>query len=304
MICILLSTYNGHRFLAEQVESIRRQSYSKWRLLIRDDGSSDGTLELLHNIVAEDPRIQFLGKQENLGAAASYLQLMSEARLSDYYAFCDQDDVWDEDKLERGVNSLADFGNRPAMYCARLRLVDEKLNPLGLSRPPTVGPSYANALLQNIATGCTLMLNRAAFQLIKSKLPASNRVVMHDWWCYLVVAAFGMVVYDSHPTISYRQHEANTVGEFQGLSYWLNRFQRHRKSCQNNPLPHQLAEFQRLWGETLKLEKREQLLALLKMMKEERFLHRLVLLKQAPVQRQSVLDNFLCRLMLLFRRYR
>ena len=130
----------------------------------------------------------------------------------DMVAFADQDDVWLPEKLARGVAALRPLANEiPALYCARQMLVDEALNPLGLSRRINRPPGFPAALIQNVTTGCTLVLNRRAVAMVATSSPPAAS--LHDWWCYLVVAAGGgRVISDDAATVLYRQHPANMIG--------------------------------------------------------------------------------------------
>ena len=207
-VAILLSAYNGERFLPEQLASIARQEHREWRLLWRDDGSIDGTAGLLRSFAPG--RGERVGPDGWLGPTASFLALLRAAGPGEAIAFADQDDVWLPDKLTRGLAALSPFGARPAVYCARQMLVDENLRELGLSAPVRA-LRFPAALTQNVATGCTMMLNAAAARLVASS--AAPDSTLHDWWSYLVVtSAGGALVTDDTPTVLYRQHGANLVG--------------------------------------------------------------------------------------------
>lgn len=210
-VTILLSTYNGCEYLQQQLESLYRQSYPDIAILVRDDGSTDSTRALLEQEQAAG-RIRLLGGNGNLGAAGSFFELLKHASATgaEYVAFCDQDDVWSPDKIARAVSALMPVAaGTPAMYCARLELVDENLAHIAYTRlPRQIG--FGNALVESVAAGCTMVLNRKAVELIVNNLP--DRVVIHDWWCYLVVSCFGTVIFDETASIKYRQHGANAIG--------------------------------------------------------------------------------------------
>ncbi len=142
----------------------------------------------------------------------SFFELLHNAALTEteYVAFCDQDDVWLPHKIERAVSALLVVAdNRPALFCSRLEVVDEQLNHIGFTDTPRkVG--FGNALVENIATGCTIVLNREAVELVCNHLP--SKVLMHDWWCYVVLSCFGEVIFDNNAYIKYRQHGNNTIG--------------------------------------------------------------------------------------------
>lgn len=217
-VAIVLSTWNGARFLAAQLDSLLVQTHTDWRLVWRDDGSSDRSAAIVRAFAARAGAGRCIEAKigtERLGAAASFMALLraaqSEVPDAAAYAFADQDDLWLPDKLSRGLAGLAPHGGHPALYCARQVLVDAELGHLGLS-PPFKGPrGFPAALAQNIATGCTVMLNPPAAALVaQSEMPAGSH---HDWWGYLVVsAAGGAIVADSVPVVLYRQHGANAVG--------------------------------------------------------------------------------------------
>ncbi|MFC3124955.1 glycosyltransferase family 2 protein [Pseudoroseomonas globiformis] len=214
-IAVLLSAYNGHAFLPAQLNSLAAQAGLGAPLLFwRDDGSTDATPDLLRRFSWPGGTVREAGAlPPRQGAARSFLALLSACPEADAYAFCDQDDVWLPEKLSRGLRRLAALPtDRPALYCGRQRLVDEALKPVGLSPLPPRPPAFANALVQNIATGCTVILNPAARRLVNAAGPAPEGS-MHDWWCYLLVTgAGGEVLFDAEPQILYRQHGRNAVG--------------------------------------------------------------------------------------------
>lgn len=213
-VYILLSTYNGVMFVEEQLDSLLRQTEEKVHLLVRDDGSSDGTREILDRLSAgETGRVSLL-PQARLGVIGSFFHLLFQTPDdAAFVAFADQDDVWLPDKVARARLALEEQvpQGRPALYCSRLTYVDADLAPLGLSPLPRRQPCFANALVENVAAGCTIMLNRAAIDLLRS-VPPPAAVQMHDWWFYLVVSAFGTVIFDPEPSLLYRQHGNNVVG--------------------------------------------------------------------------------------------
>ena len=209
-VTILLSTFNGEKYVAEQIDSILNQSYKNIQIFVRDDVSTDQTLPILERLHRDG--IIHLTKGKNIGVIDSFFWLMKNAPLADFYAFCDQDDVWKHDKIEKALSELHNYDiNSPNLYCSSTELVDENLvsNQVGpvLKR---LKPSLGNALVQNIVTGCTAVFNRAALDKCISVQP--KRVEMHDSWIYLVCAAFGNVFFDTYPTVLYRQHSQNVIG--------------------------------------------------------------------------------------------
>lgn len=219
-VAILLSVFDGDRFIAEQLDSFARQRDVRWSLTWRDDGgdpgrSSDPALAAFHARFPDRVR-QLREPAGRLGVGASYMSLLARAPDAEYTAFADQDDVWLEGKLARAVERLSGLEDgTPALYCGRQRLVDASLAPIGLSAVPRRPLGFGNALVQNVATGCTIVLNRAARSAVLA-MPAPTDT-LHDWWCYIVLSGIGgRLIYDAEPFILYRQHDANTVGSSGG----------------------------------------------------------------------------------------
>lgn len=217
-VAILLSVYDGDRFIDQQLDSIAEQRGVRWSLTWRDDGSDPrrSCTARLEAFRARFPTQVFAAESPvgRMGVGASYMALLEQAPDAAYVAFADQDDVWLPDKLSRAVSRLEGLEG-PALYCGRQSLVDARLGPLGLSNVPLRPLGFANALVQNVATGCTMVLNRAAHDAVRA-IPAPEGA-LHDWWSYLVVAGIGgHLVYDAEPFILYRQHDRNAVGSSGG----------------------------------------------------------------------------------------
>jgi glycosyltransferase involved in cell wall biosynthesis len=212
-VTILLSTYNGEKFLPDQLASFASQNFADWRLLWRDDGSTDRTVAMMRNFAATLPEgacIESATSGPHLGAAPSFLLLLKEARTDNIIAFADQDDVWLPTKLERAVAHITDAGDRPALYCAQQYMVDEALRGSRKSAAFINPPGFPASLTQNIANGNTLVMNRAACDLV-SAIPGPAGTV-HDWWSYIVVSACGgVVMFDADPQILYRLHKNNLI---------------------------------------------------------------------------------------------
>ena len=226
-VVVLMSTYQGEKFVAEQIESILNQLPRDGRLIVRDDGSLDRTVNIIQSFA--DPRIE-ITCGSNVGFARSFFSLMAAApNDAEMIMLSDQDDVWLPQKIERAWQHLKDTDGVPTLYCARQQLVNETLHPIALSKRCLRPPSFQNALTENIVTGCTAAFNRDALHLaLQIKMP--ERVYFHDWWLYLVVAAFGKVIVDEEATILYRQHARNAIGRGAGFMQYVEilRFMRKR----------------------------------------------------------------------------
>ena len=189
---ILMSTYNGEKYVDEQINSLLQQDHANLEILIRDDGSKDSTVSILEKYNREYPNINLI-IGENKGVISSFFELaMKASKEADYFAFCDQDDYWKPQKISRAVNLLdKEAPETPLLYFSRLDIVDEHLNSLKQSPIPPRGATLENALIQNIATGCTIVFNKKLLETFTSHLPNVNQVTMHDSWFYLLATAFG-----------------------------------------------------------------------------------------------------------------
>lgn len=247
-VCVVLSTYNGASFVGAQLESIVAQEGVRIVLRVRDDGSRDGTAEAVRGFAERTPFPVHLEEGENVGPAASFLEGLCRAPAAPYYAFADQDDVWLPGKLRRAVALLAPLDG-PAMSVCRLAYVDRELRPLGVS-PDVRRPGLGNALVENIAVGCCVVMNRAARDLVVESPP--GWVPMHDSWVYLVVSAFGRVVFDPEVGVLYRQHGGNVVGGEASLAADLiRRFRGLAGRPRVTAFRRQSREFLRVFGDRL-----------------------------------------------------
>ena len=205
---ILLSTYNGEAFLEQQLDSLQAQTYKNIEIYIRDDGSTDNTIEIIKRYEDryENFRISF---GNNIGATNSFFQLSVNCGAKDQlYAFCDQDDVWDSYKISRAVERIQN-SPEPSMtlYFCRRKLVNQSLQPLGVSQSPSK-INFASAIYDLPAYGCSSVFGNGIRKLFLEGDP--NDMLGHDWWIYLIAIAFGHVIFDAEPLMQYRLHNANT----------------------------------------------------------------------------------------------
>ncbi|MCX4219522.1 MULTISPECIES: glycosyltransferase family 2 protein [unclassified Pseudomonas] len=226
-VAVLMCTYNGQRFLAEQLTSIGRQTHDNWTVVISDDGSTDKTLEVIESFAN---RLDQIGKVSVVqgpkrGFAANFLTLACRKEIqADFYAWSDQDDIWQENKIETALDWIKTIPSQvPALYCGRTRGMDSQGTPLECSPLFSRPPAFANALVQSLAGGNTMVFNQAARELFISAGEQLD-IVSHDWWAYLLVTgAGGQVFYDAQPFVLYRQHEDNLVGSNSGFTARLSR---------------------------------------------------------------------------------
>ena len=217
MIDILMSTYNGARYLAEQIDSILAGSFADFRLMIRDDGSVDDTPARIAEYASADDRITVVSDTfGNLGPSGSFMYLL-ELSNAPYFMFADQDDVWLPDKIERSYEQMAEKESPglPHIVFTDLSVVDEGLNPISDSfwsyqrLDPRIAFDWRDLLAQNVVTGCTIIGNAAARE---AALPFALPEMMHDHWVAVNTVRGGSVSYIREPTVLYRQHGDNAEG--------------------------------------------------------------------------------------------
>jgi glycosyltransferase involved in cell wall biosynthesis len=253
-VAIIMSAYNAERFIQEQILSILSQHNADVRLWIRNDGSTDNTLAILREKFGNDPRV-VIRTGENLGAAESFLQAIFECELEcDYYGFSDADDVWVENKLSLSIEHIGhSLLSKPVAVATQLSIVDVNLKEMGISKPPRLGLVFKNAIIETVASGASVLMNRKAFFLLRSYRP--KNVVMHDAWVYLLISALGRFLYLERPTILYRQHDQNVFGTAHGFrQQFKNRLRRIRSK---NPYKIQAVEFFSVFKNQLNSEHRK-----------------------------------------------
>ncbi len=230
---ILLSTYNSESFLEDLFYSLDQQSFYNWRLIIRDDGSTDKTKDLLYRFREKDKdRILLIeDKGLTLGPKQSFAELLKHS-TSEYIMFCDHDDYWLPNKIEISLKRIKELEKRvpdkPALVCSDLTVTDKDLHIIHPSfwkyvriNPENVKNIY-RLVINNPVVGCTIIMNRAAKSI---SIPIPDQAVMHDWWIALKVAQNGAIGWIEESTILYRQHSNNTIGALSiNRNYILLRF--------------------------------------------------------------------------------
>lgn len=291
-VAVLLCTYNGEKYLSEQLDSIANQTYKNWTIYVSDDGSNDKTLQILerYRVKIGNHRLHiFEGPKE--GFAKNFLSLIKRKEIeAAYFAFSDQDDIWLKNKLERSIMQIKSFpSNTPTLYCSRTLLFSDYKKTSIKSPLFKLPPSFENSLVQSLAGGNTMMINNRSRELLK-KIDDNYKIISHDWIAYLIVSGCGgIVIYDPEPTLLYRQHEANLIGGNMKFKDRLIRLQNvfkgsftewnHYNLLIINSLKNQLTEKNRL---TLKHFEEA---------RHSNLLKRVSLIKSSGVYRQTVAGN-------------
>lgn len=224
-----MCTFNGEAFLSQQLRSLSEQIHQNWHLYASDDGSNDATLTILNRFADEHPEKVTILAGPKQGVEENFKSLIvNEQCVGDFFAFCDQDDVWDNDHLSQGASRLSSISSElPALSCGRTALIDEAGTAIGFSPAFMRPPSFRNAVVQSLAGGNTMVFNRKARDYLAAAARADS--VAHDWWAYQIVSGSGGVVYyNPKPTVRYRQHRSNVVGANTG---WRARYRRFKFMC-------------------------------------------------------------------------
>lgn len=219
MIDIIMATYNGEKYIREQLDSIISQSYKKWKIIIHDDGSCDNTVDIIKDYAQKYPeKIKYIDDNVKTGGAKNNFAYLLNFVTSDYIMFSDQDDVWENNKVEKAIKTIKSmerkYGDIPVLVHGDLMVVDSELNLINSSmfkmqKLNKKKSSFRDLLVQNNITGCTVIINKKLAEMGKN-IP--KEAIMHDWWLALIAAAFGKIGFMDNAGILYRQHENNTEG--------------------------------------------------------------------------------------------
>ena len=221
-----MSAYNGSKYIEAQLDSIFQQVGVKVLCYVRNDGSTDDTLQVLKKYASTSGDL-IICEGENVGWERSFLLALKDAPQADYYAFADQDDIWFEDKLISGIKMLEKEGskNKPCMYHCNKISVTEDLKPLAHQVRRTPRPlNRQNALIQEYAQGCSIIMNENARQLVTKYIPREK--IAHDYWCGLLCYLFGEAIYDNKPHFYHISHGNNASGEGHIIGSWKGRLKK------------------------------------------------------------------------------
>jgi glycosyltransferase involved in cell wall biosynthesis len=301
-VTILLAVFNGERHLQAQLDSYAAQTHPAWSLIVGDDGSSDAGPTIIQQFADAHPdRAIQLTKGPGRGFAQNFLYLLQSAGpKAPMAALSDQDDIWLPEKLARGVKSLAVVAkDTPALYCARTHIVAPDLTPITLSRRWKRRFSFANALVQNIAAGNTIMLNRAALDLAQAIHPGD--IPAHDWWLYQIISgAGGSIIWDDVPVLLYRQHPGNEMGRNDTPRAWIARLGQILSGSFRDWNNRNIRALQR--AEPFLTAENQQILDQFATMRKSGPMGRLVALFQTGIYRQTIPASVVLWLAALFNR--
>ncbi len=290
---IMLSTYNGEAYIEEQLNSLYEQTYPNIEILVRDDGSDDGTLEILRRHQMQGSIRLLEGK--NVGYWKSFFYLLDDDDKADYYAFCDQDDVWLPKKVEAAVNALEKIDQqKKVMFFGGFDYYDSDMDFIGKGLRYHKKITFANALFECLPLGCNSVINQSLRDSLIQKQPTQSK--SHDWWTFMVASGLGTVVYKDEVLMKYRRHQHNASAT--GDRFWKLLKFRIKTFFINDYfgiIRKQMKEFFDLYCEELSKEDQRLLLKLV----EPSFMKRLSLVCYPHHYRQKVTDDFVVRLLIL-----
>lgn len=250
IVVVLMSTYNGEKYLNEQLSSIFSQKDVVLKLIVRDDGSQDSTISILMEFRKQYPNMIEIIQGENIGWKKSFFALAEYAarKYSDYhyFAFADQDDIWLPEKLSKAVKRIESLPKGPRLYCSNLFFYKNGEN-LGKIRKYQPKFTYKKCLVRNYATGCTMVFNNELLKLVSRGLPTIQ--VAHDYWFFQIAVLCGSVYIDDESYILYRQHENNQIGCKSGWrDIWMRRLSNFKSNTSNRSRERQTKELHKLFS--------------------------------------------------------
>lgn len=305
-VLVLMSTYNGEKYIEEQLKSILDQEIEEVNILIRDDGSTDGTVIAINKWVERFPQKIKFNKEVNKGVVSSFFELVKWAPLDyDYYFFSDQDDWWEKIKIKKAIEKIKSIKKEKKIgYCSNLNLVDKNLKFLGKKYTKELIPSLKNCFVENIVTGCTFCANNLLFREIKKDVEIIEKniekILMHDYHFYFLAMLYGKLIYDKGSYISYRQHENNVIGMEKNKFKFM--IKRVKKILQNkNRRIIYLKFLNENYKEKLSIAERKKLDLLIE--SYTTITGRVKFILKNKFDRQNKLDSFLMKLLYLFKRF-
>ncbi|MBR3152584.1 MAG: glycosyltransferase family 2 protein [Clostridia bacterium] len=296
-VIVLMSTYNGEKYIKDQLDSIINQTYPNIDILIRDDGSTDKTTEIIRQMSNKKTNIILL-EENNIGFINSFFELLEKTPEADYYAYCDQDDVWMEDKIERAVDFLEKTNpDKPALYFSNSDYYDGDMNFLETAEKNKVF-SFRNSLVECVTQGMTMVINNKTKNTIIKERP--KECLYHDWWTYMICSGFGQIVYDEKSLVKYRRHNKSVTVEGKGfIELFIFRVKKFFVGDSLKKIKLQWNEFKRLYIDNLN-EENQKLLTLFT--KKYSFVTSLRKVFYPRKFRRKIIDDISVRLLFLFGR--
>lgn len=248
-VAILMSTYNGEQYIESQIDSLINQTYSNIEIYIRDDGSKDNTVNIIKKYQKDYKNINLI-QGENLGFINSFFYLIDSCTNADYYAYCDQDDVWMENKIESAVQFLDKSNkNKPVLYFSNSDYYDENMNYIATAEKNKVY-NFRNSLVECVTQGMTMVINEKTRSIISNNKP--QHCLYHDWWTYMICSGFGEIIYDDKSLVKYRRHKKSVTVEGKGkIELFIWRVKKFLFGNSLDEIKQQLQEYQKFFYDKL-----------------------------------------------------
>lgn len=260
-IAVLLSAYNGEKYIEKQIESILNQkNIESLNLIVRNDGSKDGTIDVLHRLQKEHSNIEILD-EVNIGLVASFLRLLKYAYKQgyDYYSFSDQDDYWQTEKLSVAIKALESH-DRPCMYASCSTIANDDLEPMGITtQTKNRDITFFNSAIQNICPGHNQVLNHAMAKMVINKTKYSPEIYSQDMWITTVASVTGTIIFDNTPHTLYRQHASNQLSFGKSKVEWVKDHIKRLQKDEGKKIAIQLKYFCECYSEYLTVDQEEEI---------------------------------------------
>ncbi|MBQ3668665.1 MAG: glycosyltransferase [Clostridia bacterium] len=302
-VVVLLSAYNGEKYIAQQLESLFGQECSaQIDIIVRDDGSSDNTVSIVQSLMQEHPNLH-LTEGKNMGLVGSFFELLKDAveQGYDYYSFCDQDDYWQSDKMQTAIDALSAF-KEPAMYASCSLLADESLAPMGRTTQTQKHPiTFYNSAIQNFCPGHNQVLNHQMALNAVNHTRVSHEIYSHDLWITNIAATSGKIIFDNAPHALYRQHTNNQLSYGKTKLGWIKNHLKRLKSDESRKMAVQLRYFGETCRSLLNDEQQRELKGFFE--SQSSFFARLKYISRTGFYRQKRVETFLFKIMYLIKLY-
>lgn len=297
-VIVCMSTYNGEKYIKDQIESILNQTYKNIEIYIRDDGSKDSTIEILKEYNNQG-KIHFI-QGKNVGVVNSFYECLKYSlEKGDFFAYCDQDDKWHEDKIDRAVKHLQEENQEiPLLYFSEFNYCDENLNFINKSYLNKIGASFQNSIVECISFGISEVINKKlAKKIIES---GTENICFHDWWAYIIAAGLGKVIYDNEATVEYRRTGNNVSPSGKaGIKLQIYRIKKFILGKYFKNIREQINKYKNQFYVELD-DKNKKIIDLFSL--KYNFIKSVKKLFYPKMFRQSIADEIMCRILFLFGR--
>ena len=301
-VLILMSTYNGEKYIKEQIESIEKQVLDiPLNILVRDDGSKDNTIKILNELNNKYNNIKIL-EGENVGCNESFFKLFQYASGYKYYAVSDQDDIWLDHKIVRGIEKIKkEDQSIPILYGSCSYLMDNEYNIKGTTQKVIRNISLNNTIIQNFVPGHSEIFNDALLQLLKTNLDY-KRIYVYDYWITNVAMVYGKIIFENEPSTKYRIHNSNTVGYGKSKFQWVKERLKRFKKGDGSTITSQIKYFYEINKDNISNDYKKEIEKFIS--SNNNFFKRCGFVFKTKLYRQKKLETFLFKIAYLFGKYK